>query len=140
RLLGLASAGKDVDQPRVVSEPCLGRANAPRRAIKEPGAEDLLELHDALAHRRAGKTELATGLGVASERNDLGKGLHGIELIHGHSLYPEWKRSGHRSIDCRHHGVNLASVSRRGSGTVPIKHSGGSMTLTLRRSPHTRQR
>src|SRR6185312_10111489 len=84
--------------------------------------------------RRAGKTELATGLGVASERNDLGKGLHGIELIHGNSLYPEWKRSGHRSIDCRHHGVNLASVSRRGSGTVPIKHSGGFMTLTLRRS------
>ena len=53
--LRLVDAGENVDAPIVIGEAGLRRPHAPRRAVEQPDAEHVLELHHRLARRRSGR-------------------------------------------------------------------------------------
>ena len=80
--LGFLDAGQNIDAALVVGQPRLCRADAPRRPVQKSRAEQLLELHHALADSRTGEARGAARLGVTSECDDLHKCIHGIELVH----------------------------------------------------------
>ena len=47
--------------------------------------------------------------GVTAERNNLGEGLHGVELVHV-LLYPFWMQAELHEIDCAYSCVNISCI------------------------------
>jgi hypothetical protein len=85
RLGAALQLGHLVDDPGTALEidpTGLGQADPPRRPIEQLHPEPGLELHDQSADRRGRHAQTARGRREAFARSDLGKDLHGLDVIH----------------------------------------------------------
>ena len=87
----LFDARENLDAAIVVGEARLARPYAPRGAVEQPDAEQMLQLHHRLAGRRAGRAQGARRFGETAERHHLGEGVHRAELVH--RLVPNWRQA-----------------------------------------------